>query len=85
MSCRLKADHAVDKDYSINGSPPAIPEQFKAKEPEPVAVANGDSAAARKRTASTADLDVPHFKKTKVDEKGTLLLDDDDDDDLIML
>lgn len=69
--------------YTIDGSAPAIPEQYK----EPEVQTNGEAPiAGRKRTASKADLDVPDFKKTKVDKNGTILLDEEDeDDDLVML
>lgn len=69
--------------------PPTIPEQPPVQEEEKAAKQPSlpeDATSARKRTASAAELDVPEFKKTKVDANGAILLDDsDDEDDLVLL
>lgn len=68
--------------YKLPSNVPQIPEQPKQNQPELIGQATESTTGeSRKRTASKAELDVPNFKKTKVDEAGTILLDDDDEDD----
>ena len=62
-------------------SRPSIPEQLKnAKPEEEEEKASVAAKAGHKRTASAANLDVPEFKKSKVDAEGRILLEDSDDD-----
>lgn len=76
----LDKDAASKKPFQISGSRPLIPEQLKDAMPEEEEKATVAAKAGHKRTASAADLDVPDFKKSKVDAEGRILLEDSDDD-----
>lgn len=81
----LRLEGASETTYQLPKHRPVIRKQVKAPKPEEKTGQNSIAGESRKRTASTAELDVPEFKKPKVDAMGTILLDDDDDDDLEIL
>jgi hypothetical protein len=83
LYCRSEGNSEMT--YQLPKDRPVVRKQVKAPQPEDKTEQSSIVGVSRKRTASTADLDIPETKKPKVDAAGTILLDDDDDDDLEIL